>query len=222
MPGLLTYLQTGPTLLIFDSCEHVLDTLAPLVERLVREAPQLHVLATSRESFRSEGERIFRLFPLDCPPQRDDLDVAEVLAYPAAQLFVERIAQSSGSISAQRGRGAARRGHLPPPRRHRARDRARRRPRQCVRHRRHGIPARQPLFAAMARPAHGHSTTPDARAPRSTGATISCPRPRVPPCDDCRSLSGPSRRRRRPPSHPATASARRRRWRRSTIWSRNR
>ncbi|WP_439360918.1 ATP-binding protein [Bradyrhizobium sp. DASA03007] len=95
-PALLTFLKTGPALLIFDSCEHVLDALAPLVEHIVREAPQLRVLATSRESFRSEGERIFRLFPLDCPPEREDLDVADVLAYPAAQLFVERIAQSSG------------------------------------------------------------------------------------------------------------------------------
>jgi predicted ATPase/DNA-binding winged helix-turn-helix (wHTH) protein len=98
VPAVLTHLQAKPTLLIFDSCEHVLETLAPLVERLVREAPRLHVLATSRESFRSEGERIFRLFPLDCPPRRDDLAVADVLAYPAAQLFVERIAQSSGSF----------------------------------------------------------------------------------------------------------------------------
>ena len=95
-PALLTFLKGGPALLIFDSCEHVLDALAPLVERIVREAPQLRVLATSRESFRSEGERIFRLFPLDCPPEREGLNVAEVLAYPAAQLFVERIAQSSG------------------------------------------------------------------------------------------------------------------------------
>ncbi len=84
--------------MILDSCEHVLDALAPLVERIVREVPQLRVLATSRESFRSEGERIFRLFPLDCPPENSALDVAEVLAYPAAQLFVERIAQNSGAF----------------------------------------------------------------------------------------------------------------------------
>lgn len=96
MPGLLAFLKASPVLLILDGCEHVLDTLAPLVERIVRDAPRVHVLATSRESFRSEGERIFRLFPLDCPPERDGLNVAEVLAYPAAQLFVERIAQSSG------------------------------------------------------------------------------------------------------------------------------
>nr|WP_249148865.1 winged helix-turn-helix domain-containing protein [Bradyrhizobium manausense] len=96
LPALLTHLQAKPVLLIFDSCEHVLEILAPLVEHLVRDAPRLHVLATSRESFRSEGERIFRLFPLDCPPQRNDLTVADVLTYPAAQLFLERIAQSSG------------------------------------------------------------------------------------------------------------------------------
>jgi predicted ATPase/DNA-binding winged helix-turn-helix (wHTH) protein len=96
IPGLLTSLRARPILLIFDSCEHVLDGLAPLAERIVREVPQLHVLATSRESFRSEGERIFRLFPLDCPPQRADLTAADVLAYPAVQLFAERIAQSSG------------------------------------------------------------------------------------------------------------------------------
>jgi predicted ATPase/DNA-binding winged helix-turn-helix (wHTH) protein len=94
LPGLLTSLRGRPMLLIFDSCEHALDALAPLAERLVRELPELHILATSRESFRAEGERVFRLFPLDCPPQRDGLSVAEVLAYPAAQLFIERIAAS--------------------------------------------------------------------------------------------------------------------------------
>ena len=85
-------------LLILDSCEHVLDALAPLAERIVAEVPGLHLLATSRESFRSEGERIFRLFPLDYPPQRDDLGVEEVLSYPAVQLFVERITESLGEF----------------------------------------------------------------------------------------------------------------------------
>ncbi|UFZ02771.1 helix-turn-helix transcriptional regulator [Bradyrhizobium ontarionense] len=94
IPGLLTFLRSRQMLLVFDSCEHLLDELAPLAERLVREAPSLHVMATSRESLRSEGERVYRLFPLDCPPQRDGLGVADILAYPASQLFVERIAES--------------------------------------------------------------------------------------------------------------------------------
>ncbi|MGL3107873.1 ATP-binding protein [Bradyrhizobium sp. BR 1432] len=94
MPGLLTFLHSQRMLLVFDSCEHILDELAPLAERIVQEAPELHILATSRESFRTEGERVHRLFPLDCPPQRDGLSIADILAYPASQLFVERIAES--------------------------------------------------------------------------------------------------------------------------------
>lgn len=94
IPGLLTVLRSRRILLVFDSCEHILDELAPLAEHLVREAPQLHILATSRESFRAEGERVHRLFPLDCPPARDGLGIADILAYPASQLFVERIAES--------------------------------------------------------------------------------------------------------------------------------
>jgi predicted ATPase/DNA-binding winged helix-turn-helix (wHTH) protein len=94
IPGLLLSLRSRRMLLVFDSCEHIIDELAPLAERIVREAPELHVLATSRESFRTEGERVHRLFPLDCPPQRDGLSMAEILAYPASQLFVERIAES--------------------------------------------------------------------------------------------------------------------------------
>ncbi|MDN4983047.1 winged helix-turn-helix domain-containing protein [Bradyrhizobium arachidis] len=94
IPGLLQSLRSRRMLLLFDSCEHIIDELAPLAERMVREAPALHVLATSRESFRTEGERVYRLFPLDCPPQRDGLSMADVLAYPASQLFVERITES--------------------------------------------------------------------------------------------------------------------------------
>jgi len=94
IPALLTFLHGRQMLLIFDSCEHILDELAPLAERIVREAPELHILATSRESLRTEGERVYRLFPLDCPPQRDGLSMADILAYPASQLFVERIAES--------------------------------------------------------------------------------------------------------------------------------
>jgi len=93
VPGLLTFLRGRETLLVLDSCEHVLEGLAPLAERLVREAPRLHILATSRESLRAEGERAHRLFPLDCPPQQEGLTVADLLAYPASQLFVERIAE---------------------------------------------------------------------------------------------------------------------------------
>jgi predicted ATPase/DNA-binding winged helix-turn-helix (wHTH) protein len=94
VPGILAFLRNRRALLILDSCEHVLEALAPLTEKMVGEAPELRILATSRESFRIESENVRRLFPLDCPPRGVGLKAADVLGYPAAQLFVERVAAS--------------------------------------------------------------------------------------------------------------------------------
>jgi predicted ATPase/DNA-binding winged helix-turn-helix (wHTH) protein len=96
VPGLLAFLQERRMLLILDSCEHVVESLAPLAESIFKAAPQVHLLATSRESLRVEGEHIHRLFPLEVPPAAAGVTAAETLAYPAVQLFVERVAASAG------------------------------------------------------------------------------------------------------------------------------
>src|SRR5580698_6500120 len=81
-------------LLVLDNCEHVIDSAAALAERVVGEAPQTHVMTTSREALRVEGERVHLLYALDCPPEDVSLTSAEALNYPAAQLFMERAAAS--------------------------------------------------------------------------------------------------------------------------------
>jgi predicted ATPase len=81
-------------LLIFDNCEHVIDTVAALAERIFQEAPQVHILATSREALRVEGEHVLRLPPLEAPPDDPGLTAAQALRFPAVQLFVERMAAS--------------------------------------------------------------------------------------------------------------------------------
>jgi predicted ATPase/DNA-binding winged helix-turn-helix (wHTH) protein len=98
VPGLLTFLKDKRMLLVLDSCEHVVEALAVLTESIFNEAPQVHILATSRESLRVEGERVHRLFPLDCPPEEEGLKASEVLAFPAAQLFIERVAANSSQF----------------------------------------------------------------------------------------------------------------------------
>jgi predicted ATPase len=85
-------------LLIMDSCEHVIEASAALAERLFKEAPQLHILATSRELLRVEGEHIHRLLPLASPPEEAALTAASALAFPAVELFVERATASSGEF----------------------------------------------------------------------------------------------------------------------------
>jgi predicted ATPase/DNA-binding winged helix-turn-helix (wHTH) protein len=88
--SLVAFLGDKKILLILDNCEHVIDSAAMLAERVVSEAPQAHILATSREALRVEGERVHLLYSLDCPPENTDPTAAEILRYPAAQLFMER------------------------------------------------------------------------------------------------------------------------------------
>jgi predicted ATPase/DNA-binding winged helix-turn-helix (wHTH) protein len=96
--SLLAFLSERRILLILDSCEHVIDTVAALAERVVSEAPQAHVLATSREALRVRGEYVHLLDSLEGPPDDGGLTATEALAYPAAELFMER-AIASGYTS---------------------------------------------------------------------------------------------------------------------------
>src|ERR1700759_3148644 len=92
--GLLAFIGDRKILLGLDSCEHVIGVAAALAERVVSEAPQAHVLATSREALQVEGEHVHLLYSLDCPPEDAGLSATEALRYPAAQLFMERAAAS--------------------------------------------------------------------------------------------------------------------------------
>jgi predicted ATPase/DNA-binding winged helix-turn-helix (wHTH) protein len=93
--SLVAALQDARLLLILDSCEHVIESVAVLAELLVNAAPSVHILATSPESLRAEGERIYRLFPLQCPPEGEDLSASDLLGFSATQLFVERATAGS-------------------------------------------------------------------------------------------------------------------------------
>jgi predicted ATPase/DNA-binding winged helix-turn-helix (wHTH) protein len=99
--GLLAFIGDRKILLVLDNCEHVIGVAAVLAERLVIGAPQAHILATSREALRVEGEHVHLLHSLDCPPEGAGLTASEALQYPAAQLFMERAAASGygGALS---------------------------------------------------------------------------------------------------------------------------
>src|SRR5580658_4921747 len=92
--SLLAFVGDKKILLVLDNCEHVIGVAAALAERVVCEAPQAHILATSREALRVEGEHVHLLYSLDCPPEDAGLTATEALEYPAAQLFMERAAAS--------------------------------------------------------------------------------------------------------------------------------
>ncbi|WP_419709745.1 ATP-binding protein [Pseudomonas sp. NFX224] len=96
--GLALFLCERQMLLVIDNCEHLIDSVALLCENLLRGAPHVHILATSRESLRAEGEFVQRLESLDCPPPIAVLDRAQALSFSALQLFVERAMASHDSF----------------------------------------------------------------------------------------------------------------------------
>lgn len=78
-------------LLVFDCCEHVIQSAAALAETIVQEAPQVSILATSRELLRAEGEHVYALGPLMTPPEGSPISARALLDYPATRLFLERV-----------------------------------------------------------------------------------------------------------------------------------
>src|SRR3984893_17409476 len=91
VPVVIDRLQEGPTLIILDCCEHLIDATSALAEELFRRVPTLHLLATSREAMRVEGEHVYELCTLACPPEDSSLSAHDTLKYPAVELLVDRV-----------------------------------------------------------------------------------------------------------------------------------
>lgn len=97
--ALLDRLAERTCLIVLDCCEHVIDEVAGIAEALVLHCPGVHVLATSREPLRANGEFVYRLQPLGFPPEGEGLSAMAAMAYPAVQLFVERAAASGAGFA---------------------------------------------------------------------------------------------------------------------------
>jgi predicted ATPase/DNA-binding winged helix-turn-helix (wHTH) protein len=83
-------IQGKRLLLVLDNCEHLIEASAQLVERLLRAAPAVCVIATSREALRADGEYVYRVASLDLPND-ENVDPSELMDYGALQLFDARI-----------------------------------------------------------------------------------------------------------------------------------
>lgn len=83
------HLRNKSLLILLDNCEHVLEACATEVETLLRQCPDLRVLATSRETFGIAGEQQYRVPSL---PRPDPMTSRALETYEceSVQLFVER------------------------------------------------------------------------------------------------------------------------------------
>jgi predicted ATPase len=88
--AIVEYLDPRSLLLALDNCEHLLAATAELMDMLLRSAPDLTILATSREPLRVPGEIVFRVPSLDIPDPEQALEPRQLIGFEAVELFVER------------------------------------------------------------------------------------------------------------------------------------
>jgi predicted ATPase/DNA-binding SARP family transcriptional activator len=88
-------LRARRMLLILDNCEHLIDQTAKLTARLLRAAPELRVLVTSREPLTLAGEVVWPVPPLQLPDLAADPEPGALAQFSAVQLFVTRAGASA-------------------------------------------------------------------------------------------------------------------------------
>ena len=87
---LIDFLAPRQALVVLDNCEQIIDDAAKLVDILLRECPQLQIVATSREILDVDGEAVLALTPLSCPDPDAAPTLRALAGYDAVALFVER------------------------------------------------------------------------------------------------------------------------------------
>jgi predicted ATPase/DNA-binding winged helix-turn-helix (wHTH) protein len=92
LTGVIGYLRDKSILIVLDSSEHVLEGTAAFAEQAIRSASGIHILATSREPLRAEGELVRRLPALAVAPPSAGISARDAADFPAIALFAERAA----------------------------------------------------------------------------------------------------------------------------------
>lgn len=87
--SLVGVLRDKQLLLVLDNGDQVLEGVASLAVALLKAGPAVHVLTTSREPLRTEGEHVHPIAPLTCPPAGRSITRTRAIRFPAVELFVE-------------------------------------------------------------------------------------------------------------------------------------
>ena len=82
------HLKNRRTLLILDNCEHVIKASAQMASAILKVAPHVRLLASSREPLHSPGEQCYPVLPLPVPARGDGLEA--LARSTAVRLFVDR------------------------------------------------------------------------------------------------------------------------------------
>ena len=86
---LVAHLENKNLLIVLDNCEHVVAEASKATAAILRAAPKVNILATSREPLGVRGEAVYRLPSLSVPAT-PDFSAEDALAHGAIALFDAR------------------------------------------------------------------------------------------------------------------------------------
>src|SRR6266704_1554525 len=92
------YLRDKELLLVADNCEHVIDAAGQLVDGLLKAAPGVRVIASSREPLSVAGEHVIPVPPLELPAPGTGEPLERLRQNEAVLLFTQRAAAASGTF----------------------------------------------------------------------------------------------------------------------------
>jgi predicted ATPase/DNA-binding CsgD family transcriptional regulator len=95
---LIEYVASKRMLLVFDNCEHLLDACAVLADAVLREAPSLRILATSRQPLGVAGETVVQVGPLSVPDPDGRMAPDRIAQSEAVALLVERAREAGAAF----------------------------------------------------------------------------------------------------------------------------
>ncbi len=87
---LADHLAGRSLLLLLDNCEHLVEACAQLAESLLQAAPNVRILATSREPLGIAGETVWSVPPLSLPSEDQEASSDALSRSEAVRLFVDR------------------------------------------------------------------------------------------------------------------------------------
>lgn len=99
MDMLCDYLSDKKMLIILDNCEHLVEACARMADRILHTAPDVRILATSRESLGIEGEVTYFVPSLGIPDGSQIPSVEALSQYEAVQLFIDRATSALPTFS---------------------------------------------------------------------------------------------------------------------------
>lgn len=97
------HIRSRSIVLVLDNCEHLIGACADVADTLLRQCPNVRILATSREPLGVGGEATYRVPSLSVPDERRLPPPEDLAQLDAVRLFVDRarLRESAFSLTAE-------------------------------------------------------------------------------------------------------------------------